>query len=267
MRIETGERPWHGWPGAASSGYARAFGERAQDLDVDFAQSRRADLVSRLLRQCLRCDDREWNSDDVWSWTLAQRLQALLAIALAGELAPLALVQRCRECNELLELHVAPEMFVRDERVEHFTWSPEPECTVRVALPTGREQQVWSHADGVTMRTMARELIWEVNGRAPDKGWEIPETWIESLGEELERHDPLTGLEIESQCPACSVTAGLAFDLEAQLLTQLHARQQQTLTEIHRLASVYHWTESAILDLPVWRRRHYLTRINTVGNA
>lgn len=267
MRVEPDERLWRGWPGAASSGYARAFGARVQDLDVDFAQLPRAELVSALLYRCVRPHDGEWDGDATWSWTLAQRLQGLLAIALASEIPPLTLVQRCHDCAELLEIQVEAPAFVREERIMDFEWSPGLGQTLRVALPTGREQRAWSQTDDLTMRAMARRLIRAVDGFAPSADWEIPEASIDALAQELEHRDPWTTLEIESQCPACGVAASFEVDLEARLIGQLYARQRQILAEIHRLASAYHWSETAILQLPAWRRRHYLAQLGAAGTT
>ena len=267
MRVEPDERLWRGWPGAASPGYARAFGERAQDLDVDFRRWQRAELVSALLHCCLRPRDGGWDGEETWSWTLAQRLQGLLAIALASDVPTLELVQRCRGCAELLEVQVQTHAFVREEEITDFEWAPGLGQTLRVALPTGREQRAWSQADDLTTHAMTRQLIRGIDDLAPPAGWEIPEAWIDGLAQEFERRDPLTALEIETRCPACGVAASFEVDLEARLIGQLYARQRQILAEIHRLASAYHWSETAILQLPAWRRRHYLAQLGAAGTA
>jgi hypothetical protein len=264
MRAESYERPWPGWPDSEAPGFARVFGECARDLDVNFAQRSRAELVSRLLRDCLHRE--AWNPDDVWSWTLAQRLQGLLAIVLAGAAAPFELTPRCEACGDTLALSIDPSLFERIETATRFTCSIDSRA-LEIALPTGREQQRWSHSEGVTMRNMARELVRSLDGRAPDADWEIPVAWVETLGRALEEHDPLTGLDIDSQCPACGAATSVPLDLEALLLAHLHARQRRTLVDIHRLASAYHWSEAAILDLPAWRRRHYLAQLGAAGTA
>jgi len=267
MRVEPDERLWRGWPGAASPGYARAFGERAQDLDVDFRRPQRAELVCALLHCCLRPRDGGWDGEETWSWTLAQRLQGLLAIALASEIPTLALVQRCRSCAELLEVHVEAHAFVRDEGITEFEWAPGSGQILRFALPTGREQRAWSQTGDLTIDVMARQLIRGVDDLAPSASWKFPEAWIDGLAQELERRDPLTALEIDTQCPACGVAASFEVDLEARLIGQLYARQRKILAEIHRLASAYHWSETAILRLPAWRRRHYLAQLGAAGTA
>ena len=113
---------------------------------------------------------------------------------------------------------------------------------------------------------MARALIREVDGAPPSDDWEIPDAWIDPLARELEERDPLTALELETRCPTCDSPASVPLDLEAELLARLQYRQQRTLDEIHRLASVYHWSEAVILELPVWRRRYYLSQLGGEEN-
>lgn len=266
MRVETQERLWQGWPGAGGCGYARPFGGRTEDLDIDFATAR-AELVSAVLAHCLRPCEGDWSADEVWSWTLAQRLQGLLAVAQASGVRSLALLQRCGSCAESLEVEIDLGRFEREETVTEFTWSPEPDHTWQVALPTGRDQQEWSRCNERRMPAMAGALVRAIDGATPASEWEISHDRIEGLAQALERHDPLTALELETACPACRAATHIEVDLEAELLVRLHALQRQTLDDVHRLACAYHWSEACILQLPAWRRRYYLAQLGAVGDA
>ncbi len=266
MRDDCDERIWREWPGPAGHGYARAFGDREGDLDIDFTGLPRADVVTAVLAGCVRPSDGTWSGDDVWSWTLAQRLQGLLAVAQASGLPPLALLQPCGSCAEALEIDIEIGMFERPEPIIDFIWSPIPDCSLRVALPMGSDQLAWSHG-GLSLNAMARALVREINGAPPPAGWEIPDQWIYGLAAELEQRDPLTALEIQTACPACGAPARIAIDLEAELLARLHARQRGMLNDIHQLASAYHWSEARILELPAWRRRYYLAQLGWAGSA
>jgi hypothetical protein len=267
MRVENDERLWQRWPGSMHYGYARAFGDREEDLDIDFTGLGRPELTTAVLVVCLRPKEGAWLGDEVWSWTLAQRLQGLLAVTQASGLPPLALLQPCGNCVEAFEVNVELGMFERAETVTDFIWSPQPHCTLHVALPTGREQREWSRGSGLSLRTMARALVRGIDGAPPSTEWEIPDQWIDGLAEELEQRDPLTALEIETTCPACGAPARIGVDLEAELLAWLRARQCDTLNDIHRLASGYHWSEVDILELPAWRRRYYLAQLGAAGDA
>ena len=78
-----------GWPPLSASAdensfSVRAFGLGPCDLDLDFADTRPADLVNRLLAATLRRrDGRGFQKAELWSWTLGRRVQGLLAMAVA----------------------------------------------------------------------------------------------------------------------------------------------------------------------------------------
>lgn len=72
--------------------------------------------------------------------------------------------------------------------------------------------------------------------------------------------DRFARLDIRGQCPRCGGATNLLFDPGTFLLARLR-RQQDILDEVDLIASHYHWSEAEILDLPISRRRAYLTRI------
>ncbi len=235
---------------------------------MDFAQSPRPELVSTLLNHCLfPPNGRSSDNEDVWSWTLGQRLQGLLAVASVSGVSQVTTLQRCDRCSELLEIPLDLDEFARAETTTDFEWSPPSDERVSVSLPTGHDQRRWLRAAEVTSRAMARALVCRVDGEPPAHDWELPDAWIDSLAEQLDRHDPLTALELRSSCPACAAEATIELDLEALLVRQLQARQMETLGEIHLLASQYHWSEREILRLPSWRRRYYLAQLGVGGGA
>lgn len=252
------ERIWRACPGGATHASVRAFGERAEDLDLDFALPR-PELVTRLLAQCVRPASGAWPEDALWSWTLGQRLQGLIAIALASGVARLSVVEPCANCTERLEIEVELTLFEREERITAFDWSPAPKQALAVSLPTGREQQAWWQAGDVSADAMARRLAFGRDEGPEDEA--LSSDWIEALGAQLAQHDPLTALELQAACPACGAQGRIPLDLEAELLTRLHACQRHNLLNIHHLASAYHWSEVAIMRLPAWRRRSYLMQV------
>lgn len=267
MRIEAAERRWRGWPGAKAGGYARAFGAAAADLDVDFARLPRHELVSALLARCLRPERGEWSGDEAWGWTLAQRLQGLLAVARASGVETIAVLARCAACDEPLEIDIEAARFERDERITSFEWSPQPGRRLSVRLPTGEAQRAWWRAGQVSPALMAHELVRDADGRAFAPDAELPAEWIDGVAGALAEHDPLTALDLSTGCPACGAPTVIELDLEAQCLHRLQACQEQTLREIHWLARSYHWSEAAILELPPWRRRYYLAQLGMEAEA
>jgi hypothetical protein len=268
MHPVSSEHPSRTCSGAVLRNYARAFGDEAEDLDMDFAQLSRPELVSALLSRCLfPAKSVSSANEDVWSWTVGQRLQGLLAVASVSAVSRLTTVQRCDRCAESMEIPIDVNDFARTEPLTDFEWSPQAEHRLSVSLPTGHDQRRWLGAGETTGRAMARELVSGLDGEPPAPDWEMPDDWIDGVAEQLDRHDPLTALELQSRCPACAADMTIELDLEALLLQQLHARQRETLRVIHLLASRYHWTEAEILRLPSWRRRHYLAPLDVRGST
>jgi hypothetical protein len=82
------------------------------------------------------------------------------------------------------------------------------------------------------------------------------------LDDAFEAHDPLTALHLSASCPACAYVNTVGCDLEALLLDGFARAQAAMLDDVAALASVFHWSEAAILALPRWRRAVYLQRIS-----
>lgn len=265
------EGTWTRWPqerNRAARCWTRAFGVYPSDLSIDFAHLNRPILITRLLSLCLRdAEGQALREDALWSWTLAQRLDGLLAIAQASGERRESLVARCgnRECREPLELDVELAHFVQNNPERTFTLSLDDGATLEVTLPTGSDQLDWLHTppgEGKAMLLgMAQHLVKCVNGAEPPQDWCLPQEWFEALSAQLEAQDPLTALTLETQCPFCSTDVNVDLDLEALILKRLKQKQAGLLQEIHYLASHYHWSEDVILNLPPWRREYYLTQL------
>jgi hypothetical protein len=88
---------------------------------------------------------------------------------------------------------------------------------------------------------------------------------IESLTDEdcdralgqLAQADPGSSIEIALEC-SCGRRWLDEFDIRTYLLAELTDWATRTLRDVHRLASRYGWSESAILRLSPWRKRIYL---------
>mgnify|MGYP003577260880 CR=1 FL=1 len=77
----------------------------------------------------------------------------------------------------------------------------------------------------------------------------------------LEQVAPILNIDVESQCPHCESTQGVAFSLESYLLRVL-AQERRFLThEIHRLALSYGWSLRDILSLSRGDRRSLVRRV------
>jgi hypothetical protein len=245
---------WNAWPTSAEPWFrARAFGAATQDLDVDFRGQARPLLLTQLLRLCLRrTDDASFGDDELWTWTLPRRLQGLLAVVAASGVRRLDALAQCQQsaCGETMELPLELTSFIQSEDIALFAWTSADGDTVDVAMPTGADQLHWLNLPNVSTALMVQRLV---------RGAQVfSDASLESLSATLEEKDPFTALQLNTQCPACGTAIDVNFDLEAELLRRLERMQAHRLREIHLLASCYHWSEEAIMNLPAWRRAHYL---------
>jgi hypothetical protein len=81
-----------------------------------------------------------------------------------------------------------------------------------------------------------------------------------ALDTAIEGLDPAAETVAEGVCPTCGATVRALLD-GLTLLRSGIASGDRLLAEIDSLARTYHWSEEAILSLPLPRRRRYLDLI------
>lgn len=262
------------WPphvqDSAARFLARRFTDVRADLDVEFDGAPRAALVTTLLGLCLHAQDGEpFDRGALWQWSVGERLQGLLAIALATSGGIMTAVAACghQHCAEQVELELELEGFSIESPMAA-TWSSPDGERVQCRLPTGLDQQAWrAHAqlEGVIDEPwLAHRLVDSIDGSPPDGDWTIPAAWLEPIAASLDACDPLTALTIVMTCPVCERPTDVDVDLEHLLIERLRQSQRALLEDVHRLAAVYHWSEAEIVALPAWRRTRYLARIDAM---
>jgi hypothetical protein len=230
----------------------RPFGQTAADLDVAFAAAAPDEAATALLAACTGCE-----AAAVRAWTLARRLQALLAVRLADEPgARLPAVLRCAACGERFELEFELAQCVAEVEDGPMPWTAPDGQALALRLPTAADLQGWRQAAVRDERQLAATLL------APPVQ-ALPEDWLAPLAEALAARDPCTALQVQAPCPACSHPHHADIDLEALLLADFAARQRRLLDEVATLARAFHWSEAQILELPAWRRAHYIARIES----
>lgn len=247
---------------------ARPFGTETGDLDVDFTMTPRPVLITQLLRAGLRRRVAPpLLEDDILGWTLNRRLQGLLAIVVATRGWKAFLSIRCARssCREEIELELELAALRRHDEANTLTVAPEHDVCVRARLPTGHDQMAWLRSpSGIGQDLpifMATQIVERVNDSVPEEGWLVPETWLPCLESALKERDPFTVMELTATCPNCGHTESYDFDPEEYLLNVLAAVQRSVMDDIHRLATVYHWSEEEILSLSAGRRQYYLGRV------
>jgi hypothetical protein len=242
---------------------ARAFGASRADLDLDLSDSDRPGLVTRLLALCLARFTGVPDAEAVaWDWTVAERLQGLLAIVLATrtDLPPVSTRCQASGCRTSMQIELDLTAFVAEARRDPVVCRVAGDQRVTARLPRGVDQRHWrdTKADSASMAT---RLVERVEGRIPERGWRVPPDWLDQLAAALAERDPLTALQLSAACPNCGHINVVDFDLEGWLLRLLAEAQDGLLDDVHGLAVAYHWGEADICALPAQRRRAYLARL------
>lgn len=240
---------------------ARTFGSESADITIDFADTRRPDLVTRLLVAGLRrTNGRRFAEAEIWDWTVTRRLQSLLALVAATQGALAEVKIDCPEagCDQEMEIDLDLAAFPHAADAEPVACSPEENVQLRLRLPTGSDQRRWLENGTAEPSAMAALLI-DAGGESVSS---VPEHWLSPIADALEAHDPLTALELDVRCPACSAGNRIPFDLEGFLLGQLQSAQAGLLSQVDALARGYHWSEAEIVSIPAWRRAFYLRRLD-----
>lgn len=259
------------WPDAvpANVQYSlRSFTTELCDLDIDFAGTRQPYLVTQLLSCCMLRGNMPVSEDEIWSWSLKKRLQALLAIAMKSRGSRLVLHTHCSDhsCDERIELPLELDMFQLADLDERFIFKIDGKA-LQVRLPNGEDQRYWLKHQDEALTAIAGKLVLRVDDGNPADGWCFREEWLEDFSEALEDHDVLMSLQLNSVCPVCDRELKIPVDLEAHLLICLSHLQQKLLMEVHQLALAYHWTEKDILALTPQRRNYYLMRLRDASEG
>ena len=209
--------------------------------------------------------------DLVRGLTVGDRERLLLGCAMATFGAELDVVARCPhdDCCELAELSVSLAELLeplrtcarpREHRLEVTAGGRVRE--LRFRLPTGADQEAVAEEALTDPTSAAASLL----GRcliAPCDGPGAADD-AAAVGEAITTLDPAFEWAAEAECPACGRPVRTLLDGMA-LLSSGASPSGRLYGEIDRVARAYHWSEAAILALPVSRRRRYLDLITAQG--
>ena len=120
----------------------------------------------------------------------------------------------------------------------------------RFRLPTGEDElAVMGMNPGKAESELLKRCIPEENGNID----------TESLQKEMKIVAPLADIELNAQCPECSMSQLLHFNIQQYFLSSLIQEKDQLVREVHLLARFYGWGLNEILDLPRSMRRKYVS--------
>lgn len=135
------------------------------------------------------------------------------------------------------------------------------EWAIDVRVPTGADQEhIGEQSEEEAMQQLLQSCIRSVNGEQPAKEFinKLSEHDIEAIDEALDEASPAVCNQLLVTCPECGREQYAELDHYALAGMNGHFFYD----EVHSLASHYHWSEAAILDLPQSRRRLYLGMVN-----
>lgn len=135
------------------------------------------------------------------------------------------------------------------------------EWTIDARVPTGADQEcIGEQSEEEAMKQLLQGCIRSVNGEPPGKEFvnNLSEPDIEAIDEALDEISPALCNQLLVSCPEC----GREQYAELDHYDLSGMNEHYFYDEVHTLASHYHWSEAAILDLPQDRRRLYISMIS-----
>jgi hypothetical protein len=174
----------------------------------------------------------------------------------------LEVVATCPACQTEVELTVALAELqppVREGLVPPLTVQADG-YTLVCRLPCNEDLRVLASRGGqVTLHDLLEWCVLEVTspGGRPVSPHELPEATAEAIVEALAESDPGAWTTLRVRCPCGSEWVD-ELDIREVLWSDLTEWVGRTLTEVHRLARAYGWSEAEILALSGWRRHWYL---------
>lgn len=108
------------------------------------------------------------------------------------------------------------------------------------------------------LRLIERSLVQAMGDGKALAAADLPETALAALVNALDRCDPQAETHFQLTCAACGYRWSALFDIVSFFWTELCARAERLLIEVHMLARAYGWREADILALSEKRRHRYL---------
>jgi hypothetical protein len=160
----------------------------------------------------------------------------------------------CRVCGEKLEFELDGRGMV-DGAASASGGSVEVGGR-RLRLPTSRDLAtlVQESDEAAAVQRLLRQLSDD-----SERLWSKQE--IATAEAALAAADPMAEIRLSFECPSCAASFEESLDLPTFVWAELEALARRLLSDVHRLASAYGWSEREILGLSAARREFYLERV------
>lgn len=210
------------------------------------------------------------------AWALPERDDAELASLALGERDSLLLEVRratlgdrleahepCPACGEQVEFEVSCATLLERATTPTGEWTIEHDgvrLTLRALDSRDAAAAVAAGEDVDAARAVLLEravVAAELDGRAIAVG-ELSDEVTAAVSSSLATRDAGAELLLDVACPACDAAWKAILDVAAFVWTELAARAERVLQDVHLLARAYGWSEAQVLALGDSRRAAYL---------
>lgn len=231
---------------------------------VDYGEHmRRAEQETAFLARLLRFPDSQTplSPEAVRKLTAGDREALLLQLyrGLYGEHVALTLC--CPACSEAMTLDLAVHGLLTPPAAQPAAEYPREVGGYKTVLRPviGADLEALNGTASAGAEQLLRACV--VSSEPPLPSAPLPQEQFEAFSEALAALDPQADVVLAARCPLCSHVFPVPFDAWDMLGQALARRRGRIDEEVHALAFYYHWTEEAILALPLHRRRKYLELI------
>lgn len=203
----------------------------------------------------------EWTPEQLQGLTVGQRNSRLLALREETLGSTLKGYAECARCRAPLEFSLAVSAIRRPEPDAHAYTLQVDGLELRFRLLDSKDLAAIAGLSGVAearLRLIERCLLQATREGQPLAAAELPEFALAALVEALAERDPQAETRLQLTCAACGHRWSALFDVVSFFWTELGARAERLLVEVHALARAYGWREADILALGEARRHFYL---------
>jgi hypothetical protein len=229
--------------------------------------------ATRILERAARLIQTNCNIEEALRrLTIGDRIDLLLHLRMLSFGDNLSCIVVCQACSESMSLDLSISDLLEQSK-------PQTDCNeyvlnidnllLKLRPLTGGDQELLFYSsksknkNGQCKDNKAEQLVRScIISCDPPLSGDLSEVFISAVSSKLDEIDPHADLNLEFHCPSCQDHSKVAFDIEAFILHEFDSLQEQLEREVHWLAFNYHWSEDAILSLPVQKRKRYVELVN-----
>jgi hypothetical protein len=199
------------------------------------------------------------HAEETAQWPIGRRDGLLLDFRARNFGRHLAGLTDCPQCGETIELEFDVDDIRTSPPADDRVTAEVDGREITFRLPNSEDLAAIANiADPAAAR---RELFARcLNGSA-----EIASEWNDEaltlVGHRMGEADRQADVQLALACPQCRHTWDAPFDIASFFWSELKARAESLLREVHELAAAYGWSEHEILTLSPARRAAYLEMV------